>query len=116
MAEIAFATHRIANMLAVRAMRHAADFRASKDDAAALAAHADRLQLDLMIADPASSSLLDPVRLLNVAMMRTARAYLADPQSALDSRAWRWLQVMNSLVELVDDERRRFAREHEVSA
>ena len=37
------------------------------------AADADKLQLELIMADPATRALLDTVRLLNIAMMHTAR-------------------------------------------
>jgi hypothetical protein len=88
-----------ANFLAARAVSHATAFLDGRNDAAELARNADRIQLELMMSatDPSTNIILDPVRLLCVAMMRTAVA-------PGDSRQDRWQQVMGALVELVRHE------------
>jgi hypothetical protein len=111
-----FSSRQVANMLAVRAVRHASDFLQGRDGPTLLGMNADALQLELLLTDPGANGLLNPVRLLNVAMMSTARAAVA-AQSAPDAgRLDRWCHVMAALVELVQDERASFAQEHGASA
>ncbi|TGN90896.1 hypothetical protein EOW77_0003420 [Bradyrhizobium yuanmingense] len=104
------ASRQVANMLAVRAVRQATDFLQGRDGPTLLGMNADALQLELLVMDPAANGLLNPVRLLNVAMMSTARVgtELTDDPARLD----RWMHVVASLVELVQHERARFASEH----
>jgi hypothetical protein len=87
-----------ANFLAAKAVAHATAFLDGRNNEAELARHADAVQLELMAyADPSTNIILDPVRLLNVAMMRTAVA-------SGEGRQDRWRQVMGALVKLVQHE------------
>lgn len=89
-----------ANLLAGQAVAYATAFLDGRHDAAQLASHANKLQLELTMSnDPSTNAILDPVRLLNIAMMRTA---IAQGEARQD----RWQHVMASLVELVRDESR----------
>jgi hypothetical protein len=109
-----FSARQVANILAVRAVRHATEFLQGRDGPTLLGMHADALQLELIMTDPAANGLLNPVRLLNVAMMSTARTALESDVDA--ARLDRWMHVMAALVELVQDERARFARENGATA
>ncbi|MBR0855640.1 hypothetical protein [Bradyrhizobium liaoningense] len=112
-----FSARQVANMLAVRAVRHATDFLQGRDGPTLLGMNADALHLELLLTDPAANGLLNPVRLLNVAMMSTARAAAEAQTGLIDAaRLDRWMHVTASLVELVQDERARFARNQGVSA
>ena len=111
---LSHASRQVANMLAVRAIKHATSFLQGQDGPTLLGMHCEQLQLDLLLADPLANGLLNPVRLLNVAMASTA---LAAAEPAVDAaRLDRWMHVVASLIELVQHERSRFAREHGVSA
>ena len=103
-----FAARQVANMLAVRAMRHATCFLNGETDPAKFAEQSDQLQLELLTADAAASSLLDPVRVLNIAMLRLARSFQDEAND--DGRKARWMTVTGALVELVADELVRFGR------
>jgi hypothetical protein len=99
-----------ANLLAGHAVAYATAFLDGRNDATDLAQNVDRLQLDLLAAsDPSTNGILDPVRLLNVAMMHTAGA-------RGEARQDRWQQVMGSLVELVREESLALRRETVVPA
>lgn len=88
-----------ANFLAAKAAAHATAFLDGRNQAAELARNADAMQCELMTAayDPAANAILDPTRLLVVAMARTAI-------SQGEARQDRWQQVMGALVELVRHE------------
>jgi len=117
MSDIPFSSRQVANMLAVRAVRHAADFLQGKEGPTLLGMHAEQLQLDLLIADPKANGLLNPVRLLNVAMASTALVAAAQGgEIETAARLDRWMHVIGSLVELVQHERARFSREHGAAA
>ncbi|WP_025036111.1 hypothetical protein [Bradyrhizobium sp. DOA9] len=111
---LSHASRQVANMLAVRAVRHATSFLQGQDGPTLLGMHAEQLQLDLLLADPLANGLLNPVRMLNVAMGTTA-VVAADPQADAQ-RLDRWMHVVGSLIELVQHERARFARDHGASA
>ncbi|UPT93923.1 hypothetical protein J4G48_0031940 [Bradyrhizobium barranii subsp. apii] len=112
-----FSSRQVANMLAVRAVKHATAFLQGQDGPTLLGMHAEQLQLDLMMSDPLANGLLIPVRLLNVAMASTARAAAEGPPGVFEpARIDRWMHVIASLVELVQQERIRFAREHGATA
>lgn len=107
---LSHASRQVANMLAVRAVRHATAFLQAQDGPTLLGMHAEQLQLDLLLGDPLANGLLNPVRMLNVAMASTA---LAAAEPSVDAaRLDRWMHVVASLMELVQHERARFAREH----
>jgi hypothetical protein len=87
-----------ANFLAAKAVAYATAFLDGRHGALELARHAAAVQLELMtLADPSTNIILDPVRLLNVAMMRTASAQGGVRQD-------RWRAVMTSLLDLVRHE------------
>jgi hypothetical protein len=97
-----------ANLLAGQAVAYATaylDGRHSAEQLAAnaalqLATNAALLQGDLFAArDPATNGILDPVRLLAIAMLHTARAQD-------EARRDRWRQIIGALVELVGLESR----------
>ena len=89
-----------ANLLAGQAVAFAAAYLDGRHDAEQLAANAARLQRDLFAArDPAVNGILDPARLLAIAMLYTARAQD-------EARQDRWQHVMGALVELVRIESR----------
>jgi hypothetical protein len=104
-----------ANLLAGHAVAYATAFLDGRHDADRLLNGAGRLQADLFdLDDPAASEILVPVRLLALAMMRTAIAAQRHdapgaPPNAL-ARQDRWEQVMASLVELVRHESRELTR------
>src|ERR1700730_10676755 len=93
-----------ASFLAARAIAHATAYLDGRNDTAELARHVDGLQCELMTVWSATSDLhinaiLNPVRLLVVAMRHAASAHG-------EARQDRWHQVMGSLVELVRQESR----------
>ncbi|MEY9466321.1 hypothetical protein ABH973_006734 [Bradyrhizobium ottawaense] len=109
-----FSSRQVANMLAVRAVKHATSFLQGQDGPTLLGMHAEQLQIDLLMTDPQANGLLNPVRMLNVALATTALV-AAEPQAEA-SRLDRWMHVIASLIELVQHERARFARDHGASA
>lgn len=109
-----FASRQVATMLAVRAVKHATSFLQGQDGPTLLGMHAEQMQIDLLMADPLANAVLNPVRMLNVAMGATALV-AAEPQ-ADPARLDRWMHLLASLIELVQHERARFSREHGVSA
>jgi hypothetical protein len=113
-----FSSRQVANMLAVRAVKHATAFLQGQDGPTLLGMHAEQLQLDLLMSDPLANGLLNPVRLLNVAMASTALIAAAGPVGEIETAARldRWMHVIGSLVDLVLHERSRFAREHGAGA
>lgn len=88
-----------ANFLAAKVVAHATAFLDGRNDAAELGRNAKAMQIELMIGtdDPASRAVLDPARLLVVAMMGASYAH-GEP------RQDRWQHVMGALVELVRHE------------
>jgi hypothetical protein len=86
------------NLLAGQAVGCAASFLDGRRDVERLALDAAWLSAELMVArdagDLAVNAILDPARLLVVAMTHTAR--VTD-----EARAERWRQVMGSLITLV---------------
>jgi hypothetical protein len=112
---LSHASRQVANMLAVRAVKHATSFLHGQDGPTLLGMHAEQMQIDLLLADPLANGLLNPVRMLNVAMAATALV-AAEPQGGETARLDRWMHVLASLMELVQHERARFAREQGVSA
>jgi len=112
-----------ANLLAGHAVAYATAFLDGRHDADQLLHDAGRLHADMLgldeadmlgLDDPAASEILVPVRLLAVAMARTAIAARAHgapgtPPNAL-ARLDRWRQVTASLVELVRRESRELPR------
>lgn len=113
-----FSSRQVANMLAVRAVKHARAFLQGQEGPTLLGMHAEQLQLDLLLSDPLANGLLNPVRLLNHAMISTASAAIDAQPDAIDpaGRLDRWMHVIAALIELVQQERIRFAREHGASA
>ncbi|WP_448031518.1 hypothetical protein [Bradyrhizobium liaoningense] len=111
---LSHASRQVANMLAVRAVKHATSFLHGQDGPTLLGMHAEQMQIDLLLADPLANGLLNPVRMLNVAMATTALV-AAEPKGEA-ARLDRWMHVLASLMELVQHERARFAREQGVSA
>jgi hypothetical protein len=89
------------NLLAGQAVGFATAFLHGRHDAERLAGNAACLSAKLMVArepgDVAVNAILDPVRLLVIAMTHAAR--VADA-----ARADRWRDVMRALVELVRGE------------
>ncbi len=85
-----------ANFLGAKVVAGATGYLDGRHDAAQLARDVDRLHLEMMTAayDLQANRILDPARLLLIAMSRAA---LAEGDARLD----RWQQVMGSLVELV---------------
>jgi hypothetical protein len=89
-----------ANLLAGQAVAYATAYLDGRQDAEQLLANALRLEPDLFAArDPATNGILDPVRLLTIAMLHTAS--VQD-----EARQDRWQHVMGALVELVRSESR----------
>jgi hypothetical protein len=87
-----------ANFLAAKAVAHATAFLDGRNTAAELGRHADAMQTEIMTSwgtavDLNINAILDPVRLLNFAMMRASLA-AGDVQDG-------WMQVMGALVELI---------------
>ena len=110
-----------ANLLAGQAVAYAQGYLDGRHDAPQLLANAEKLQLELILAGDASARvLLDPVRLLNLAMLRTAATALvlrtatrgdlnnrlADHATLIAGRLDRWKQITSSLVALVRHESR----------
>lgn len=112
-----------ANLLAGQAVAACEAYLDGRRDAAQLAADAQSLQLLLFARNDASAHmLLDPVRILNIAMLRTAAhaqavhgaaafpaSPLAENISVIAARLVRWRSVMASLVTLVREESRLIA-------
>ena len=91
-----------ANLLAGHAVAYATAYLDGRHSAATLAEHTNRLQLDLADAvETNAGAILVPVRLLNIAMMRTARAELNQHGAA---RVERWCKVMGAIVDLITAE------------
>jgi hypothetical protein len=88
-----------ANLLAGHAAAYATAFLDGRHGAIELGRNADRLLGELLAMPSSANGILDPVRLLAIAMMHTARA-------TGEARQDRWQQVMGSLVELVRAESR----------
>jgi hypothetical protein len=95
-----------ANLLAGHAVAHATAYLDGRHTAEQLADHVRRLQIELLAApqDLAANQILNPVRLLTVAMTHTAAA-------RGQARQDRWEQVMGALVELVRVESRSLKEE-----
>jgi hypothetical protein len=108
-----------ANLLAGHAIAYATAFLDGRHKAHELARNAEVMQLNLDMTttgDLAANAILDPVRMLNVAMTRAARAVLEQPKDGSGRAPWearqdRWQQVMGALVELVRQESRSIAGE-----
>ena len=89
-----------ANLLAGQAVAYATAFLDGRHDAERLASNAMLLEAALFVArDPATNGILDPARLLTIALLHTARAQG-------EARQDRWQHVMGALVELVRTESR----------
>jgi len=89
-----------ANLLAGQAVAHATAYLDGRHDVERLTDNALLLEAVLFSArDPATNCILDPVRLLTLAMLHTARA-------RDEARQDRWRHVMGALVELVRTESR----------
>lgn len=88
-----------ANFIAAKAVAHATAYLDGRNDAALLARNADDMQCELIVASSEGNAnrILDPTRLLVVAMSRTA---IAQGEARQD----RWQSVMGALVELVRHE------------
>ncbi len=88
-----------ANFIAAKAIAHATAYLDGRNDARQLGGNADQVQCELLTTatDIDANRILDPVRMLLVAM---SRASLAEGESRQD----RWQQVMGALVELVRHE------------
>jgi hypothetical protein len=88
-----------ANLIAAKVVSHAEAYLDGRNDLADLARNAasDMIELVACSDDKAAKSILDPARLLTIAMIGTAGA-------ASDGRLDRWQQVMGALVELVRHE------------
>ena len=95
-----------ANLLAGQAVAYATAYLDGRQNAEQLAAHAARVHVKLVIAlhtdttpDPAVKAILNPVRLLAVAMTHAARA-------TDQARQDRWREVMGALIGLARIESR----------
>jgi len=88
-----------ASFLAAKVVAHATSFLNGNSDAVALGHNAKAMQFELMTGtdDSASRAVLDPARLLVVAMMGCSYAQG-------ETRQERWQYVMGALVELVRHE------------
>lgn len=88
-----------ASFLAAKAVAHATSYLNGHSNAATLGHNAKAMQFELMTGsdDAASRAVLDPARLLVVAMMGTSYAQG-------ETRQDRWQHVMGALVELVRHE------------
>jgi hypothetical protein len=103
-----------ANLLAGHAVAHATSYLDGRNTAEQLAGHVRRLHLELLAApqDLAANQILNPVRLLTVAMTHTAAAAAVNRREENIepgdhySRQDRWEAVMGALVELVRTESR----------
>jgi hypothetical protein len=89
-----------ANFLGAKTVAHATALLDGRNDGAQALRNARAITCELIAApdDPAANAILDPARLLVVAMMGAASA---DPGSP---RQDRWMHVMGALVELVRHE------------
>lgn len=89
-----------ANFLGAKAVALATSYLDGRNDGAQLARDADGMQCELIaaISDPQANRILDPTRMLLVAMARTAMAH------GEGARQDRWQLVMGALVELVRHE------------
>lgn len=87
------------NFIAAKAIAHATAYLDGRNDAVQLGRNADQVQCELLgtMPEPEANRIVDPVRMLLVAM---SRASLAEG----DDRQDRWQQVMGALVELVRHE------------
>ena len=89
-----------ANLLAGQAVAYATAYLDGRHDVERLTDNSMLLEAVLFSArDPATNRILDPVRLLTIAMLHTARA-------RDEARQDRWQHVMGALVELVRTESR----------
>lgn len=90
-----------ANFLAAKVIAYATAYLDGRNDAAALGISARSAMLELVVAtdDPTAKAILDPARLLAVAMLNTSAA-------EGEARQDRWMQVMGALVEMVRHESR----------
>lgn len=90
-----------ANLVAGKVVAHATSFLEGRSDAISLGRHAKSVMIELLAApdDAKAKAILDPARLLVVAMMGTSWA-------DCEARRARWAQVMASLVALVRHESR----------
>jgi hypothetical protein len=96
-----------ANLLAGHAVAYATAFLDGRHDAEVLSRNACALQVALMTSTDTATLILDPVRLLTVAMLRTAAVAIAPDHFGFRSaRQARWQQVMAALVDLVRHESR----------
>jgi hypothetical protein len=88
-----------ANFVAAKVVSHATAFLDGRNDAGELGRNARSVMCELIpVTDDASAkAILDPARLLTIAMMNTAAA-------EGDARQDRWQHVMGALVELVRHE------------
>jgi hypothetical protein len=104
-----------ANLIAGHAVACATAYLEGRHDAVRLARNVEQLHVDLFGAglDASTRAILDPARLLALAMTHTARAAVggADGSPALGTaRLERWRAVMAALVELVRQESREMSR------
>jgi hypothetical protein len=88
-----------ASFLAAKVVAYATAYLDGRNDATELGRNAKTMQFELMTGtdDPPSRAVLDPARLLVVAMMGTSYA-------EGETRQDRWQHVMGALVELVRHE------------
>lgn len=103
-----------ANLIAGHAVAYATAYLDGRHTTAQLAENADRLFLDLLvITNVETSTILVPVQLLAVTMMRAARNArdLDAPAYVVHDRLDRWHSVMGSLVDLVLHESRQLAKD-----
>ncbi|WP_036010639.1 hypothetical protein [Bradyrhizobium yuanmingense] len=100
-----------ANLIAGHAVSYATAYLDGRHTAQQLGDNADRLFIDLLVIENAeTSTFLIPVKLLAIAMMRTARRTI--PASLeTDERAERWHAVLAALVELVFNESRQLNKD-----
>jgi len=89
-----------ANFLGAKVVAHATALLDGRHDAAQALANARAVTCELVAApdDPAARAILDPARLLVVALMGAAQS------DAGSARQDRWMHVMGALVELVRSE------------
>lgn len=90
-----------ANFLAGKVIAYATAYLDGRNDAAVLGGNARAAMLELVVAtdDPTAKAILDPSRLLVIAMLNTSAA-------EGEARQDRWQQVMGALVEMVRHESR----------
>ena len=118
-----------ATLLAGHAVSYAEGFLAGRIDAVQLKASAERLELELATLpdDPMIPSLINPVRLLSIALARTAahalvlRAGQRAGENSLHQgieivagRLDRWKQVTAALTDLVRHEAKSFVKAAEI--